>query len=113
MNLVSTKEEIQKVQSSLLQRYFELNNQPSFREIAQDTGIQQTRVFRIFNGQELKLNEYLIFKRRVDELSGMGGDFWDIAQELQKSLSSTKLKLVMRKLQREIQYSRLSNEKLA
>ncbi len=48
----------QKVLSTFKQEFGNL----SYREIANLTGIQMTRVFRIFNQQEMKVSEYEKFK---------------------------------------------------
>jgi hypothetical protein len=45
----------------------EIKGSPSLKIISEDTGIQITRVFRLFNGYEMKLSEYEVFKLKVDE----------------------------------------------
>lgn len=62
------QEKMAALQKELLRRYSELMGAPSLKEIAEDTGIQVTRVFRLFNGHEMRMAEYFIFKQRVDEL---------------------------------------------
>ena len=47
-----------------------LNQEPTLKKIAADTGIQITRVFRLFNGSTMKLSEYQIFQHRVKEKNG-------------------------------------------
>tara|TARA_R110000868_G_scaffold153644_4_gene379137 strand:+ start:1130 stop:1447 length:318 start_codon:yes stop_codon:yes gene_type:complete len=49
------------LQERTLRQYMELRSQPCLREIAKETGIQQTRVFRILNGAMMKLDEWEIF----------------------------------------------------
>jgi hypothetical protein len=56
-------------QKLVLDEYMQLMAKPTFREMAKDTGIQLTRLFRIMNGMEMRLNEYVILKRRVEELT--------------------------------------------
>jgi len=55
------------IQKTILNQYLLLNKKPTFKEIASDTGIQVTRVFRLFNGSTMKLSEYQIFNRKVKE----------------------------------------------
>jgi len=40
---------------------------PVLRVVSEDTGIQLTRVFRLFNGSEMKLSEYLVFKEKINK----------------------------------------------
>lgn len=56
-----------KLQKAILKRYESLKKNPTIRDIAIDTGIQMTRVFRIMNGSEMKLSEYEVFKNKVTE----------------------------------------------
>lgn len=56
-------------QKLVLDEYMQLMAKPTFREMAKDTGIQLTRLFRIMNGMEMRLNEYVLLKRRVEELT--------------------------------------------
>lgn len=102
--------EMKEVQSGLLKTYMELKGSPSLREISEDTGIQITRVFRIFNGSEMKLKEYLIFKRKVDELSGVSLEVWDLIKELQGSLSPQRLKTVVKRMKRDLAYGQLADK---
>lgn len=39
----------------------------TLRDIASKTGIQLTRVFRIINGYEMKLKEYLSFQKSIHQ----------------------------------------------
>lgn len=53
------------LQRRILQDYRELFGQQTFREISAATGIQQTRVFRLFNGAPMKLCEYETFQQII------------------------------------------------
>ncbi|MBH48888.1 MAG: hypothetical protein CME71_12040 [Halobacteriovorax sp.] len=53
------------LQERTLRQYMELRSQPCLREIAKETGIQQTRVFRILNGSKMRLDEWEIFNQIV------------------------------------------------
>jgi len=59
----------------------------TIREMANDSGIQQTRLFRIMNGQEMKLSEYLTFKNRISILIGSQSQIEELAKECEKVLS--------------------------
>ncbi len=56
-------------QKLVLDEYMRLLNNPTFREMAKDSGIQLTRLFRIMNGMEMRLREYVTLKKRVEELT--------------------------------------------
>lgn len=49
-------------QESILKRYREAFPDKTLKSISKETGIQMTRVFRIFNGYEMKLKEYEAFE---------------------------------------------------
>lgn len=55
------------IQNDLLNKFKRLYNDPTYKEIASLTGIQLTRVFRLFNGFEMKLSEYLIFTSLLED----------------------------------------------
>lgn len=95
------------VQRHLLNRYMELMGNPSFRQISDDTGIQVTRVFRIFNGQELKLNEYLIFKERINQKTEGEKDLSLVDINLENGLPLEKLRVIIRRLKRELTYAEI------
>ncbi len=72
------------VQKSLLDNYLKKYGRPTLKEISLMTGINATRVFRVLNGAKLKLDEYLIFKNLVNDLSAekMEEDFLNLIQGL-------------------------------
>lgn len=55
------------LQKSILDQYLEITGEKSFRDIARNTGIQLTRVFRIFNGSKMRVDEYETFKKLIAE----------------------------------------------
>jgi hypothetical protein len=91
------------IQKTILNQYMLLNNRPTFKEIARDTGIQVTRVFRLYNGSTMKLSEYQIFNKKVKEKMGLTGDLSDIAFECSMKLSPESIKDLEVYLKRRIQ----------
>lgn len=75
------------LQNSIIKKYMRLSSSPTYREVADDTGIQMTRVFRIMNGAPMKLAEYEIFEEKVRELSGVSSSFVDLSQKCFEKLS--------------------------
>ena len=101
------------IQEQLLKRYQNLMNDPTLREIAADTGIQLTRIFRLFNGSEMRLKEYLLFKNRVADLEGIESDLLALVGKLEKGLPSNRLQKLKRSLSRELMYSQLLDQQTA
>lgn len=54
------------LQQKTLQRYRQLFPNETLREISARTGIQITRVFRLFNGKTMKVVELEAFERAID-----------------------------------------------
>ena len=69
-----------------------LNDQPTLKKISADTGIQVTRVFRLFNGSTMKLSEYQIFQHKVKEKMGLTDTIEAIAFECSLKLSHQAIK---------------------
>ena len=69
------------LQKTILSQYMLLNQRPTFKKIAADTGLQLTRVFRLFNGASMKLSEYQIFQHKVKEKMGLTDTLEEIAFE--------------------------------
>lgn len=63
-----------KEQNRVLNQYFELYGKVTLKRISKDTGIQITRVFRIINGCEMKLNEYLAFEEQIQKKLGSSAE---------------------------------------
>lgn len=75
------------LQKKILKQYMQLKSKPTLKEVANDTGIQLTRVFRLLNGAPMKLEEFQIFQKRVKELSGLTSTLEEVAYECALKLS--------------------------
>lgn len=53
------------IQKKVISEYMRLRENPPLRVIANDTGIQITRIHRILRGHEMKLSEYELFANVV------------------------------------------------
>jgi hypothetical protein len=80
------------LQKTILKQYMLLNQEPTLKRIATDTGIQQTRVFRLLNGSLMKLSEYEIFHKKVQEKMGLTNGLESLAQECFKNLKTESIK---------------------
>ena len=56
-------------QTKMLERYRQKFGNESFRKMSARTGIQISRLFRIFNGQEMRISEYLTFQEVLCDAS--------------------------------------------
>lgn len=92
--------ELQKI---ILGQYMLLNQNPTLKTIAADTGIQITRVFRLFNGSTMKLSEYQIFQQKVREKMGLTDALEAIALDCSLKLSPEAIKEIEVYLKRKIE----------
>lgn len=46
------------MQSTVIERFIKIIGKRTFSEYAEITGIERTRIFRLFNGAEMKISEY-------------------------------------------------------
>lgn len=101
--------ELQKV---ILDQYMLLHGGPTLQKIAKDTGIQLTRVFRLFNGSTMKLSEYQIFRERVRQKMGLTDSLEVIAFDCTLKLSPTAIKEIEIYLKRKIEIWKLKQSTL-
>lgn len=81
--------ELQKI---IMGQYMLLNGNPTLKKISADTGIQLTRVFRLFNGSTMKLSEFQIFQQKVKEQMGLTDTLEAIAFECSMKLNPQAIK---------------------
>lgn len=96
------------LQMTILNQYMLLNNKPTLKKISADTGIQLTRIFRLFNGSTMKLSEYQIFNRKVKEKMGLTDGLEAVAFECSLKLSPEAIKDLEVFLKRKIETWKLS-----
>lgn len=101
--------ELQKI---VLEQYMVLNNNPTLQKISKDTGIQLTRVFRIFNGSHMKLSEYQMFQRKVKEKMGLTDTLEAIAFDCSLKLSPAAIKEIEIFLKRKIEIWKLKQNSM-
>jgi hypothetical protein len=82
------------LQNKTLHRYRQLFPQETLREVSQRTGIQITRVFRLFNGKTMKVGELEAFERAISEKIAESPNFSrfnDILEEASSLLTNEEL----------------------
>jgi hypothetical protein len=92
--------ELQKI---IMGQYMLLNNDPSLKAISLDTGIQLTRIFRLFNGSKMKLTEYQVFQQKVKVKMGLTDTLEAIAFDCSLKLSPAAIKEIEVFLKRKIE----------
>ena len=96
------------LQMTILNQYMLLNFRPTLKQISEDTGIQLTRVFRLFNGSTMKLSEYQVFNKKVKEKMGLTDGLEEIAYECSQKLSPEAIKDLEIYLKRKMQTWKLA-----
>ncbi len=95
------------LQQAIIKQYHQVFQNRTYREIADHTGIQMTRVFRIFNGAPMKLCEYETLYQKIQERGAMGGRLCELAREVEKHLSANAILCLSRELERRLQIASL------
>jgi hypothetical protein len=80
------------IQQSLINRYKKVFPEDTFKNISKKTNIQQTKVFRIFNGAEMKISEL----EALEEVMSLSNnikihDFINISKKCTSDLSESVL----------------------
>jgi hypothetical protein len=99
------------LQNKTIQRYRLFFPEETLREVSARTGIQITRVFRLFNGKPMKLGEFEAFEKAITSKMADHPNYSRLtllAEEAFSSLSPTDLGKVVDYIERKI-----SNKKLA
>ncbi|MDO9183202.1 MAG: hypothetical protein Q7U04_12375 [Bacteriovorax sp.] len=91
------------LQKTILKQYMLLNEEPTLKNIASDTGIQVTRVFRLFNGSTMKLCEYQVFQRKVKEKMGLTDTLEAMAFDCSLKLSTEAIRDIEAYLKRKME----------
>ncbi len=79
-------------QKRLIERFKELYGNPTYKEMAEITDIQMTRAFRLCNGFEMKLTEYLKISKKIDEKIAETSTIKDTFNTCLNELSANALK---------------------
>lgn len=105
-------------QAKLLTRFKEVYKNPTYKEMADISNINLTRIFRLNNGFEMKMSEYLKIKKCIDDKIAQTSNVQFIFNQCLENLSIKVLseleKICTRKLEiQEILKINNSNEVVA
>ena len=100
-------DESMKVQERIMKDYMNLFDKPTILQLSRDCGIQKTRVFRLINGMEMRLSEYLILKDRILKLTSTSSDLQAVANECEYSLGRNEVRNLHRVMERRLRRAKL------
>lgn len=69
-----------KMQKVIIDKFLGVAGKRTFSDYAEMTGIERTRIFRIFNGQEMKISEYEklnLYVAKYSHNESVDNDFFD------------------------------------
>ena len=98
------------LQTRIINEYRTLFPRYTLRETSAQTGIQLTRIFRIYNGAPMKLGEYEVFHSLVHGASastGMQGAFRRVTEVITRTFSHKDIEKVTLMLERQLQWHEL------
>lgn len=93
------------LQEKTLQRYRQLFPNQPLREISAQTGIQITRVFRLFNGKVMKVGELEAFEKAINEKLSENPSFerlTNVIEEASSTLTNDELSKIADYISRKI-----------
>ena len=99
------------MQKKILRTYIQELGKSTIRELARDSKIQQTRIFRLMNGSEMKISEYLIIKSRIAELMSKNSDLMINAENCENTLSYHGLSQLSVQMKRKAKLAQIINSK--
>ena len=95
------------LQQIIIEKYRKAYPKDTLKEISKKTKIQYTRVFRIFNGSEMKISEYQAFEKAINT-SMTRSEFANTAIECSLYLSASKLALFYEQMTQSIRLAKLT-----
>jgi hypothetical protein len=93
------------LQNKTIQRYRLFFPEETLREVSARTGIQITRVFRLFNGKAMKLGEFEAFEKAIHQKMSLNPNYSRLgllAEEASSLLSTTEITKIVDYIERKI-----------
>ena len=97
---------MQNLQTSILSEYTNTFPKDTLKEISLKTGIQITRVFRIFNGSEMKISEYESFQNSLKQ-NTTNAQFIETASQFFIQSSNIKIKQITQLMKNNLKLEKL------
>lgn len=101
------------LQDKTLHNYKQIFPNDTLKLISHKTGIQMTRVFRLFNGSEMRLSEFIAFEQLITNHKNSPDyvEFIKTSQACVRELSSKKLKSLFSQMQFHLKSQSLQSNK--
>lgn len=90
---------MENLQSTILKKYMSTEKKMTLKKMSLETGIQMTRCFRILNGSEMKLEEYEIIKKVINEKTHKEKDYLELLELCVLNLSKDSIDEIMTLMQ--------------
>jgi predicted transcriptional regulator len=102
-----------KLQEKILKNYRELYPNDKLKDISQKTKIHMSRIFRILNGQEMKISEYETFQSLIalNTIYKDENEFIHAAQKCSSKLSPERLNSLFIKMNMYLKNTNFNNTK--
>lgn len=95
------------LQDLIIEKYRQVYPQDTLRDISNKTKIQHTRVFRIFNGSEMKISEYETFEELLS-INKQNQHFQQLARECSRQLSTQTLNELYTQMKQTLKLAQLA-----
>ena len=95
------------VRNRLLALYFSLAQRTTLRAMAQETGLQVSRIFRIMKQDNLKVDEWKRFSALICKKLGLEKDLIALAEECLSELARDDLQRILNFMERTLFYARI------
>lgn len=95
-------------QTTILREFMNDFNHPSIKKTSELTGIQLTRVFRLLNGSQMKLSEYLIFNSLINQKKGQSTSLLELVNECSDNFSQIAMRDIENNLRRKLELWKLT-----
>jgi hypothetical protein len=96
------------LQSEIISQYKVKYPKHTLKEISKATGIQNTRVFRIMNGSEMKLSEYESLKECINKKRNLS-KFESLVNDCKSTLTDLKMKNLCYELESLIKMQKMTH----
>ena len=97
------------LQEQLLRKFQEVYEDPKLRIVSEITGLNLSRIFRIYQGSVMKLDEYELFLRLIDKREKHHQKLRELISEAEIVLNKDQLECLFRELRRKIREANLAN----
>ena len=100
------------LQTTLINRYQTTYPADTLKEVSNKTGIQITRVFRLFNGSEMKISEYESFEKALKESKNQN-EFFQLSKECFSHLNKERLNYLSAFMKQSLKLIQLKNDSVS